>query len=408
MSIRKTVITISLVLVILALAAWIYFTKNPAAGHKEDVGMENMDMSSSSGDINANAADSTKNHDISLHTLLQPTNGYAISNIPAITLKSSTEAIEINALGYTQYNTNEAGAISARISGRIEKLYVRFRYQLVKKGQKVMDIYSPELLTAQQNLLFLLKNDANNHSLINVAKQKLILLGFQGEQLEQVINTQKTTSTIAVFSRYTGHIHEALNMNGGVTDAEMSESTTLTTQKLNLKEGMYIQKGQTVFKVYNPGKIWVLLNVYPSDQSFVKVGNKVSITAEANPEKDVQSSIYFIEPFFRPGSKTLMTRVNVNNSILQLPIGSQVKAIIFSNPVNAQWLPKDAILSLGLEKVVFIKSGKGYKAHKIMTGITYKDLIQITGGISPIDSVAANAQFLMDSESFIKVLDKNN
>lgn len=197
-------------------------------------------------------------------------------------------------------------------------------------------------------------------------------------------------------------------MNNSVPEAPaMNEATSLTTQELSLKEGMYLQKGQTIFKVYNPNKVWALLNIYPSDQAFIKVGNKVRIVPEAKPGNDFRSSIYFIEPFFRPGSKTLTARVNVDNSALQLPIGSQVQATIFSNPLNAEWLPKEAILSLGLEKVVFVRSGNGYKAQKIETGVSYKNLIQITGGITVTDSVAANAQFLMDSESFIKIRDKD-
>lgn len=444
---KKIAILITSVLVLLAVAAWVYFKvllpKNDTQ-HEGMTGMENMKMDSKEGNMDMATADekvlytcsmhpeiirdkpgncpicgmqlvkkeseSKEVHDVSLHTLLKPTNGYAISTIPATTLMKSEEPIEINALGYTAYNTSEVGAISARISGRIEKLYVRFRYQLIKKGQKIMDIYSPELLTAQQNLLFLIKNDPSNNSLISAAKEKLLLLGFPSEQLQQVINSQKTLFTVSVYSSYSGHIHDASNMgmNSNTTETpEMNEAISLTTQELNLKEGMYLQKGQTVFKVYNPNKVWALLNIYPSDQAFIKVGNKVRIVPEARPDKDFRSTIYFIEPFFRPGSKTITARVNVDNSALQLPIGSQVQATIFSNPVNAEWLPKEAILSLGLEKVVFVKSGNGYKAQKIETGVSYKNLIQITGGITVTDSVAANAQFLMDSESFIKIRDKD-
>ncbi|MBY0479588.1 MAG: efflux RND transporter periplasmic adaptor subunit [Chitinophagaceae bacterium] len=443
---KKIAIIIASVLVLLAVATWIYFKvllqkSDTHTQHEGMTGMENMKMDNK--DMNTAAkekvlytcsmhpeiildkpgncpicgmqlvkkeSESKEIHDVSLHTLLQPTNGYAISAIPATTLKKSEEPIEINALGYTAYNTSAVGAISARISGRIEKLYVRFRYQLVKKGQKIMDIYSPELLTAQQNLLFLLKNDPSNNSLINAAKEKLLLLGFPSEQLKQVINSQKTFFTVSVYSSYSGHIHDASNMgmNSTTTETpEMNEAISLTTQELNLKEGMYLQKGQTVFKVYSPSKVWALLNIYPSDQAFIKVGNKVRIVPEAKPGNDFRSSIYFIEPFFRPGSKTLTARVNVDNSVLQLPIGSQVQATIFSNPVNAEWLPKEAILSLGLEKVVFVRSSNGYKAQKVETGVSYKNLIQITGGITVTDSVAANAQFLMDSESFIKIRDKD-
>ena len=418
---KKIAIILTSVMVLLAVAVLVYFKvilpKNEIK-QKATTGMENMNMDSKDVNNNMNStngemnmeSDSTKTHEVNLHTLLQPTSGFAISSIPAITLIKSKEAMEINALGYTAYNTTEVGAISARVNGRIEKLYVKYRYQLVKKGQKIMDIYSPELLTAQQNLLFLLKNDQANNSLISAAKEKLLLLGFSSQQLQQLINTQRTLFTVSVYSSYSGHIHEAQGkeMSGStVAVPAMNDNTSITTQELSLKEGMYLQKGQTVFKVYNPNKVWALLNIYPSDQSFIKVGNKVTIVSEANPDKNFNSSIYFIEPFFRPGSKTLTARINIDNSVLQIPIGSQVKATIFSNPVNAEWLPKEAVLSLGLENVVFVKSGNGYKAQKIITGVTHKKKIQITGGITPADSVAANAQFLMDSEGFIKI-DKND
>ena len=416
---KKIAIVILSVLVLLAGAAWIYFKvlhpkSNTPAQQKETSGMENMNMDgkgvndnmdTTKGDMEKMEGDSTKIHDVSLHTLLQPTSGFAISAIPAITLLKSEEPIEINALGYTAYNTTEVGAISARINGRIEKLYVKYRYQLIKKGQKIMDIYSPELLTAQQNLLFLLKNDPANNSLISASKEKLLLLGFSTEQLQEVINNQTPLFTVSVYSSYSGHIHEAegKEMSGSALAVPvMNDNTSITTQELSLKEGMYLQKGQTVFKIYNPNKLWALLNIYPSDQSFIKVGNKVNIVAEARPDKEFNSSIYFIEPFFRPGSKTLTARVNIDNSVLQVPIGSQLKATIFSNPVNAEWLPKEAVLSLGLESVVFVKNTNGYKAQKITTGVTYKNLVQVTGGITRADSVAANAQFLMDSEGFIK------
>ncbi len=343
--------------------------------------------------------------------LLLPTNSYVISTIPATTLLKNNEKIEINALGYTAYNTTEVGSISSRISGRIEKLYIRYRYQLVKKGQKIMDIYSPELLTAQQNLIFMLKNDPANSSLIEAAKERLLLLGFPKEQLQQIITTKTALLTVSVYSHYSGHIHESSNMdnNNAIPESpSMNEATSLTTQELSLKEGMYVQRGQTVFEVYNPNKIWALLNIFPSDQPFIQIGNKVRIVPESKPDKDFRGSIYFIEPFFRPGSKTLTARINVDNSMLQLPIGSQLRATIFSNSVRAEWLPKEAVLWLGLEYVVFVKKDNGYKAIKVNTGVSYKNLIQITGGITVKDSVAANAQFLMDSESFIKTRNKNS
>jgi Cu(I)/Ag(I) efflux system membrane fusion protein len=95
--------------------------------------------------------------------------------------------------------------------------------------------------------------------------------------------------------------------------------------------------------------------------------------------------------------------VYFNNNVLKIPIGSQVSATVFGNTKDAYWLPKEAVLSLGLDKIVFQKIDGGFKAQKITTGITHKNHIQVLSGITEKDSVAVNGQYLMDSESFIKV-----
>jgi len=341
---------------------------------------------------------------IDLSTLLKPTNGFVISSIPVTTLESSDERIEVDALGTIAYDTRYVGNISARVAGRIEKLYVRFRYQKISAGQKVMDIYSPELLTAQQNLLFLLKNDAGNSSFISTAKQKLLLLGMSNDQLQRVIQTQQPTFTIAVYSKYSGHIHEAAGiMKSSNNSAGGMKDIALVTEELSLKEGMYIQKGQTIFSVYNPSRVWALLNIYGDNQSTIKGGDGVELTSETNPDKTFFGRVDFIEPFFRKESKTLSVRVYFDNAKLQLPVGSQVKATISGRPKMANWLPKESIVSLGLDKVVFVKAPGGFIPHIVSTGFTNKGKTQIVDGLSFTDSVALNAQFLMDSESFIKI-----
>ena len=347
---------------------------------------------------------------ISLHAFLKPTNEFVIASLPMLSVKQSDEPVAIEVPGYTAYNTSSVGNIAARVSGRIEKLYVKYRYQKISKGQKIMDIYSPELMTAQQNLLFLLKNDSNNGSMIEAARQKLLLLGFSEQQLGQIVRSGNPSFTIAVYSSYPGHIHEAGNTgamgDGTNAEDENMNQATLTTQELNLKEGMYVKKGQVIFSVYDPLKLWVLLNIYPQDQFFVKAGDRVRVVPETKPAEDFIATINYIEPFFRKGSKTIAARVNYDNSTLQLPVGSQVKATIFSDAHRGLWLPKEAVLSLGMDKIVFLKKDKGFKVHKIITGHVHKNLLQVTAGLNESDSVAANAQYLVDSESFVKIKDE--
>jgi Cu(I)/Ag(I) efflux system membrane fusion protein len=340
---------------------------------------------------------------VQLESLLKPTNEFVVSTIPLTTVSQQSEAIEIHALGNIGYDTREVGSISARVTGRIEKLYVRYRYQKVTKGQKILDIYSPELMTAQQNLLFLLQNDAGNLAFIQAAKEKLLLLGMSNEQLLQVIKTGKPSLTISVFSNYSGHIHETgagNNMNAGNSNMK---DISLITEELPLKEGMYLQKGQSIFSVYNPVKAWAVLNIYAENQALVKLGNPVEIIPETSPDKVINGKVDFIEPFYRKESKTLTVRVYFNNAVLKIPIGSQVKAVISGNIKDASWLPAESVLSLGMDKVIFLKSDGGFRAKKIKTGITYNGKVQIIDGLAMQDSIAVNAQYLMDSESFIKI-----
>ena len=88
---------------------------------------------------------------------------------------------------------------------------------------------------------------------------------------------------------------------------------------------------------------------------------------------------------------------------MRLPVGSQVRGSIFTNSTSGNWLPKEAVTSLGIDKIVFLKVADGFKPKKVITGATTDKSIQIISGLSATDSVAIQAQFLMDSESFIKI-----
>ena len=345
-------------------------------------------------------------HTVPLASLLKPTNEYVISAIPVTTIKKDKAVIDINAIGKVEYDTRTIGTIAARISGRIEKLYVRYKYQPIEKGQKIMDIYSPELLTGQQNLIFLLTNDATNTSLIEAAKDRLLLLGISREQLQNIMQNKEAISSISIYSNFKGHLHNALDK----TDNMTPQTTTPTMGSLNpsselldLKEGMYVKSGQNLFTIYNPAKAWAALNIYTDKQGLIKTRQSVKITPETAPNRAFQGRIDFIEPFYRKESNTTTVRVYFDNTNLKLPIGSPIRGLLTVNTDNAYWLPIEAVTSLGIDKIVFLKQSDVFIAKKITTGITINKKILMLTGLSEKDSVAVNASYLMDSESFIKV-----
>ncbi len=333
-------------------------------------------------------------NNIGLETLLKPTNEFVVASLPVITPQESEINIPVSAYGVIEADSRAAGTVSARVSGRIEKLYVRYRFQNIKAGQKVLEIYSPELLTAQQNLLFLIKNDSQNTSFISAAKQKLLLLGMSATELNKVTSTGKPLYSISVYSTYSGYVTGNGNQN------EMNNTATVT-QELPTKEGMYVNKGQPLFNIMNRSKTWVALQIFPDDQPLIKKGDRVQIIPETDPAAVMTGKIDFIEPFFRGDSKTLTARVHFDNKD-RLTLGSQVTAEIFTGTKNGLWLPQKAVLSLGMGDVAFLKSNGGFVAHKITSGIRTDNKVQILSGLNATDTVAANAQFLIDSESFIK------
>ncbi len=336
---------------------------------------------------------------IQLGSLLKPTNEFVVASLPVTTPQESNINISVNAYGVIEADTRATGAVSATVSGRIEKLYLRYRFQNVAVGQKVMEIYSPEIVTAEENLLFLLKQDAGNTSFINAAKQRLLLLGMSAAELNKVIETGKPLYSISVYSNYKGHV-----MNNGMNQNEMNISSS-ETQELPLKEGMYVNKGETLFNIMNHMKTWAALQIFPEQQSLIKKGDAVQIISETDTGAVVKGKIDFIEPFFRSGSKTLTARVNFENKN-RLTLGSQVTAKIFTGKKKGLWLPQTAILTLGMNDVAFLKSQGGFAAHKITTGMRTGDKVQILSGLNATDTVAANAQYLIDSESFIQTVSK--
>lgn len=349
-------------------------------------------------DLIKKAPEAGKVTGVGLNDLLRP--GTVMSSVAVTAMRRDTVQPELSVLGTVGYDTRRINTIAARVSGRIERLYVHYRYQHVQAGDRIMDLYSPELATGEQDLLFLLKNDPENSVLISAARQKLLLLGVSGAELASVERTGRASATLGVYSSYTGHIHEAGNT---MPAADLSRENAGMPQELPIKEGMYIEKGQTIFHVFNMDRSWVLLKVFPGDAALVRKGEAVRVLPETAPGKAFDGRVDEVLPFYGKDDKTLTVRVYFDNSRRNIPIGSQVRATIRPAAVAGNWLPASAVVSLGVDRVVFLREAGGFRANKVVTGISSGGQVRVLSGLTPADSVAENAQFLVDSEDFVKV-----
>lgn len=335
-----------------------------------------------------------------LKILLKPTNEYVISTVKTIRPQSKEIPIEVEASGKITYDTREVNVVSARVSGRIEKLYVKYRFQLITKGQKLMDIYSKELLTEQENYIYLLNNDADNLSLLKAAESRLLLNGFSSEQLKELKQMKKTFQLVTIYSPYTGHLHDLVNSN---TVSDMSKMTESSSQELTIKEGMYVEKGQTIFNIYNVSNVWALLTIYPDGVGMIKVGQKIVLFLDAQNKLKTEAQIDFIEPFISNNQNTTQARVYLNNKNNEFKVGTIVKAKVEAGNKKGVFVPSTAIINLGSRDVVFVKENNIFRSKQVTVGAKTDIHTEIISGIMATESIAENAQLLMDSESFIKV-----
>jgi len=324
-----------------------------------------------------------------LDYLLKPVNSSVISSIKTVTPVRKSIDIKAKANGVITYDTRATTTISSRISGRVEKLFVKYNFQPVKKGQKILEIYSPELLTAQRDLLYLLKLDKENSQLIDGAKEKLRLLGATDQQIDQLASTGKESTSFAIYSQAEGYI-----VNGGENQNSQAE--------LDVREGMYVTASQTIFKVANAKTIWAEFDLYSKDASLVKVGDPIQITVDELKE-ELDEKVNFVQPFYERGENFTKVRVYLSNLNGKYRVGQLLSASFNKPSRESLWIPVMAQLDLGTKKIVFIKKAEIFQPVEIKTGNQSDNLIEVLTGIDASDSIAYNAQFMIDSESFIKI-----
>ncbi len=330
--------------------------------------------------------------------IVKPVYQTVVSRIPIIQPEEKEISIKVKADGYIAYDTRTEKNIASRYTGRIEKLYVKYMYQPIKKGDILFEIYSPELIAEQENLIFIIGNDPNSQTLIDAAKKKLLLLGMAEKQIDEVIQTKKPFYHLPVYSPYNGHIHES---NDNTSNTSLM-NTQPNMDELSLKEGMYIQNGQTIFNVLDPINVWAMVKIYADDVEKIKLHQPVELMIEGLSGKIISGQINFIEPIINNDSKILTARVYLDNKKHELKVGMLFKVSIDAEQVRGIWIPTSAVLDLGETKIVWLKKNNSFEARKVKTGITVNNLIQISSGLTTSDKVASDAHYLVDSESFIK------
>ena len=343
--------------------------------------------------------------DTNLANLLQPSDEAIISNIKTIKIHTSKVIDTLHLNGVVNYNTNNLKTISSRLAGRIEKLYVKYNYQMVSKGQKIMEIYSPELAVAQQELLYLKNN--GEVDLLNQAKTKLRLLGATEKQINEVINSGKVNYQFTVYSPVSGYIVEPSIANSSTIKPSLgnkmesvSTSSNIKNTAINIIEGQYIAIGEILFKVFNPQEVWAEFYSNKEEFSQITVGNTIIIVQKNG--KSTTAKIDLLQPYFNEGQNYSVARVYLRNTRENFNIGELLNAVIIKPENSGFWVPKGAIYQLGEKNIVFLKKVNILKPKEVGISGKTKNNFLINAGLQEGDEIAENASYLIDTESFIK------
>jgi membrane fusion protein, copper/silver efflux system len=356
-----------------------------------------------------------------LSQLLRLPNPAVITSIRTITPVRKLMEVTTKANGVITYDTRRLTSIPIRFSGRIEKLSIKYNFEPVRKGQKILEIFSPELVTAQRDLLYLLKSDSRNSLLIEAAREKLLLLGISDVQLAQLVSTGQESYAFALYSPVDGYIVEEARQvasstpgqssnppftdgamaNGSTSDA-MQLSSLLGSNELSTREGMYVNAGQSLFKVVNTDQIWAEFDVYQHDASVIKINDRVMLTMDDSVEP-IEETVNFIQPFYKNGGSFVKIRIYLVNKRNKFRIGQLLTASFGAPSGNSLWIPRSAKLDLGSDEITFVKKHNIFLPKSIVTARQSGDWVEVLSGVGLMDSLAYNAQFMVDSESFIKV-----
>jgi Cu(I)/Ag(I) efflux system membrane fusion protein len=363
------------------------------------------------------------------HLVTSP-NGSVVSAIATVRPAAGAVSDTLTLPGVVDYDPRRSRAVAARVGGRIERLLVRFNYQPVRKGETLLELYSPELVTAEQEYIFLLGNDADNTVLVNGARQKLRLLGLSESQLRALARTRRPDYRAAVFSPYDGYVVEntvaaasaappspagmggASAPAGGLggtsamgAAAEAAPATTSAsppTTALTLQEGGYVSAGQTLFQVMNTAQVWGLFQPGPGELTQLRPGQLLQVRVEGDPTHPLTARVELVEPTYRNGASTPAVRVSLPNARGLLRRGTRLTARLTSAATSGWWLPRAAVVDLGTRQVAFVRRGPTFVPVTVQVGQRTGAQVQIRQGLSGTEDVAANGQYLVDSESFLQ------
>jgi len=267
--------------------------------------------------------------------------------------------------------------VTVKIDGYVEKLFAATTGEFVKQGEPLLTIFSPMLVSAQQEYLNALKDGGE---LAASAKRRLELWDITGEQIERLAKTGKAERTITLFAPASGWIIER-----------------------NISAGHKVMAGEQLMVLADLSEVWADANVYQSDLPFVKLAMPVELTVSAAPDKTFTGKVSFVAPTLDAETRTVKVRMAVPNPDLRLKPEMWATARLAFELGEKLAIPTAAVMRTGERAYAFKDGGEGKLVPvEIKLGARSAGWWEVLSGLEAGDKVVTSANFLVDSESQLK------
>lgn len=306
-------------------------------------------------------------------------NAVKLANIQTIVIADNSNASSYISLSGKIVANEKKNAIQVSyFSGRIEKLFINFTGKIVKKGQLLATIYSPELLSAQQELLTTSKLKETQPHLYKAVRNKLKLWKFSDKQINAIETSGKIMENFPIYA----------NLSGTVTEKMV-------------EVGQSIKQGQALFKITNLKSLWAQFDVYENQVEALKIGQLLEISTNAFPDKKITTTVSFINPVLDTKTRTSTLRANINNNKRVLKPGMFVEGKIKITSKNSSILiPSSAILWTGKRSIVYVKTKLNepvFEMREVEIGEKLGNRYQILSGLKSGEEIVMNGVFTIDA-----------
>ncbi len=285
----------------------------------------------------------------------------------------------IDTVGYVDFDESKVSHIHLRTEGWIENLVVRSEGERVKKGDRLFDFYSPELVNAQEEFVQALA--VGNKGLVSASAERLLALGISKQQIAVLRVNRKVRQTIAVFAPQDGVV-----------------------STLPVREGMFIKPAMKVMSLADLSSVWLLAEVFERQANWVSMGDSAQVTLSYLPGRQWQGKVEYIYPSLDPKTRTLKVRLRFDNPEEALKPNMYANVKIFGGAKNdILVIPMEALIRTGRNERVIVALGEGrFEARTVNAGIESGDWVEIVSGLKAGEEVVVSGQFLIDSEASIK------